>query len=357
MAIDYNPLFADVDTATLDAFRKQERSPETTSLNVVVTMVVAVFALMFVASAIGSTVNDGSSPWSAAVTVGIIVALGVVAFLVLRMLNRSNALRRYRLTTFAARNGMYYSTTPRAPRHDGAIFGVGRSRTVFERLWRDDDPALEVGNYRYTTGSGKNKSTHHWSFLALRLPRRLPHMLLDAKGNNSIFGSNLPVAFGRDQRLSLEGDFDEHFTLYCPREYETDALYVFTPDLMALLIDEAANRDVEIVDDWMLVYSRSKLDMSNPHELSRLFRIVETVGRKTRSRSVHYADDRVLGEPVTDPADSAGAPAPLVGSERLAHNLIAPGGRRLKSGTSWLFFGVAALAVLAWFFFRIVAGV
>ena len=64
---------------------------------------------------------------------------------------------------------MLYSTTPRPARFEGAIFGVGSSRAVHERLWRDDEPSLEIGNYRYTTGSGKNKTTHHWSYLALRL--------------------------------------------------------------------------------------------------------------------------------------------------------------------------------------------
>lgn len=358
MAIDYNPLFAEVDKATLDAFRKQETSVETTALNVVVTAVVVVFGFFFAFSAISASVNDGASPASAAVTVSVIIAIATVAMLVLRLINRSSALRRYRLTTFAVRNGMYYSSTSRPPRFEGAIFGVGHSRAVYERLWRESDPNLEIGNYRYTTGSGKNKTTHQWSYLALRLPRRLPHMLLDAKSNNSIFGSNLPVSFGRDQRLSLEGNFDEFFTLYCPREYETDALYVFTPDLMALLIDEAANRDVEIVDDWMLVYSKSRLDFANPHELVKLFGIVDTVGQKTRSRSVRYADDRLLAETsalstTEEPGATGSAP---VGAARLGHNLIAPGGRRLKSGTPWLFFGFVALAMVVWVFFRVVAG-
>lgn len=357
MAIDYNPLFAEVDKATLDAFRKQERSAETAALNFVVTAVVAVFGFFFAFSAISSSVTDGASPATAVVTIAIVIAIGVAALLVLRVVNRANALRRYRLTSFAVRNGMLYSTTPRPARFEGAIFGVGSSRAVHERLWRDDEPSLEIGNYRYTTGSGKNKTTHHWSYLALRLPRRLPHMLLDAKGNNSIFGSNLPVTFGRDQRLSLEGDFDQHFTLYCPREYETDALYIFTPDLMALLIDEASNRDVEIVDDWMLVYSKSTLDFADPRELSKLFGIVDTVGKKARSRSVRYADDRVLETaPAVSDASSAASATPVSGA-RLSHNLIGPGGRRLKSGTPWLVTGFVAVAIFAFFFFRVVTGV
>ncbi|MEO7546479.1 MAG: hypothetical protein ABIT21_09370 [Terrimesophilobacter sp.] len=76
----------------------------------------------------------------------------------------------------------------------------------------------------------------------------VPNMILDAKSNNFLW-TNLPQNFSRNQVLSLEGDFDKHFTLYCPKEYEHDALYVFTPDLMTRLIDHAAGYDVELVDD------------------------------------------------------------------------------------------------------------
>ncbi|HRN29735.1 MAG TPA: hypothetical protein PK890_08560 [Terrimesophilobacter sp.] len=355
MAIDYNPLFEEVDKATLDTFRKQEKSTETVAMTFVIMIVVALFGFFFVVSAISSEATGGARPERIALIVAIALTLAAAAFFVYRIIARAGALRRYRLTKFAVRNGMLYSTTATPPRFQGAIFNVGNARAVYERLWSDTDPAVELGNYRYTTGSGKNKTTHHWSYLALRLPRRLPHMLLDAKGNNSLFGSNLPIRFGRDQRLSLEGDFDEHFTLYCPREYEADALYVFTPDLMALLIDQAANLDVEIMDDWMLVYAKSKLDFSDPHRLSRLLGIVDTVGKKTRSRSARYADDRILHSAKTAEGERvAGAP---LGAARLSHNLIAPNGRRLKSGTPWLIFSFVAVAMIAWFFIRILAGV
>lgn len=353
MAIDYNPLFADVDKATLDAYRKQERSAETAT-TVAVMLVVAVFGVFFAASAISAAASQGQ-PERVVFIIGGAVVIGALAFVVLRVLARANALRRYRLSTFAARNNMLYSTTARTPDYDGAIFRVGNSRTIYERLWRDTEPQMELGNYRYTTGSGKNKTTHHWSYLAVRLPRRLPHMLLDAKGNNSLFGSNLPLSFGRDQRLSLEGDFDQHFTLYCPREYETDALYIFTPDLMALLIDDAADLDVEIMDDVMFVYANAKTDFSNPHHLARLLGIIDTVGTKTRTRSARYADDRVLGLAAASPAAAADA-APAIGA-RLSHNLIAPRGQRLKSGTPWLVFGMVAVAIVAWFAIRVFAGV
>ena len=154
--------------------------------------------------------------------------------------------------------------------------------------------------------------------MALQLDRALPHMVLDSTANNGIFGSNLPATFNKDQVLHLEGDFDKHFTLYCPKEYERDALYVFTPDLMALLIDAVSIQasspfDVEIIDKWMFVYSSAAFDLRQPALHQRLLGIVDTVGAKTLSQTDRYRDERV-GD--------------------FTANIVAPQGQRLKRGVS-----------------------
>ena len=71
-------------------------------------------------------------------------------------------------------------------------------------------------------------------YLAVRLQRKLPQFVLDSSRNDDGKYSNLPMPIAGGQRLSLEGDFDQHFALHSPRGYERDALYIFTPDLMAL---------------------------------------------------------------------------------------------------------------------------
>jgi hypothetical protein len=154
-------------------------------------------------------------------------------------------------------------------------------------------------------------------------------MLLDSRANNGMFGSsNLPSAFRRDQVLSLEGDFDRYFTLYCPRQYERDALYVFTPDLMALLIDEAAPYDVEIIDRWLFVYAARPFPLADPHTYQRLLRIVATVGRKALSQTDRYRDERV-GD--------------------FDANIVAPAGRRLRSGIPIATLIVVGVVALLWF--------
>jgi hypothetical protein len=146
--------------------------------------------------------------------------------------------------------------------------------------------------------------------------------------------SNLPVSFDRSQVLHLEGDFDQHFTLYAPKEYERDALYVFTPDLMALLIDETGDFDVEIVDDWMFIYSARPFNLLSPVTYERMRRIVATVGAKTLRQTARYADERV--------------------GDRLV-NQVAPQGRRLKRRTSVFATVIVVAAALFWLWNNLLA--
>ena len=213
--------------------------------------------------------------------------------------------RWLRLDWFARTNGMTFSPHDPDPNYPGAIFRTGTSRAAIDHLRSVEGRFFDTGNYRYVTSNGKNSTTHTWGFLAMHLERRLPHMLLDSRQNNIWGISNFAGAFARDQVLSLEGDFDRYFTLFCPRQYERDALYVFTPDLMALCIDEAAPFDIEIVDDWMFVYSPNPFRMDDPHLLSRLFRIIDLVGAKALRQTRRYRDERV---PAPFPANVVAQP-------------------------------------------------
>jgi hypothetical protein len=329
--LDITPLTASVTKEEVAAFKREARAvgggysavSATSIVGIIVTVVaVAVFATtMF-----GFTVSTGGSP-SESIILAVVAAVVIGGFLVIcRMVSQGTWRRWLRLTRFGTANGLGYAANAPSPGYPGAIFGLGRAQQVPEHLFRGGDRALDLGNYRYTTGSGKNRKTHDWGYVAIKLDRMLPQMILDAKANNFL-GTNLPLSFSRDQVLSLEGDFDRYFTLYCPKEYERDALYVFTPDLMARLVDEAALFDVEIVDDWMFLYSAKTFDLADPQAIARLFRIVDSVGDRTLSRTQRYADSKLAGADGALPAASG----PPLGS-RMAVNRIASQGRRLKRG-------------------------
>jgi hypothetical protein len=226
-----------------------------------------------------------------------ILCLGVAALGVFALVKLVPSERRWerwlRLDWFARSNGMTFSPRDPDPDYPGAIFRSGSSRAAVDHFRSVEGRFFDTGNFQYVVSNGKSSSTITWGFLALHLERRLPHMLLDSRQNNMFGSGGLAGLFSRDQVLSLEGDFDRHFTLYCPQQYERDALYVFTPDLMALCIDEAAPFDIEIVDDWLFVYSTRAFRMDDPHLLSRIFRIIDLVGAKALRQTRRYQDDRV----------------------------------------------------------------
>ena len=326
----------------------------------------AIFALVFL-SVFGTILTmlaaSGSLGLSLLVVLVLLAIAGGGVWLGIRAFAGSRE-RWYRFVRFAEANAMTYVPSLTNPALPGMIFNLGRSRTA-RNLVRGDRPRfVEFANYRYVTGSGKNQTTHRWGYVAIKLDVPLPHILLDAVGNNGLFGSNLPASFDRDQRLSLEGDFDKHFSLFCPRGYERDALYLFTPDIMARFIDNAAELDVEIIDDWLFLYAKRDLSTLDPATWAWLFATVGALLEKF-AQWARWRDDRLVTDAsaraAAAPTGSAGA---VAGPFAAAPDLrpppgVAPEGRRLKRGVS--VFGVIAVVVFVviWavsFFLPLISG-
>ena len=183
-------------------------------------------------------------------------------------------------------------------------------------------------------------------YVAIPLQRAVPNIVLLGKGLTMLRFAG--VGFEGRERLPLEGDFDKTFTLYCPAGYERDALEIFTPNLMQLLMDTTGGCDVELVDDWMFVYSRPGFRRDG----STLARIAEATGfvRSTVERQTsRYVDDR----------------APKIGATVSPEEFearrggVAAGGRRVKTKStplqklvligSWVvFLAIAGYAVYEW---------
>jgi len=342
--LDYSALTEPVTRAEVAAWRTRARASgavwASTSSSVVGLISVGLFAVVFVflfggvlMSLLSEGIRNGNVFGVALPTIFVItVVLLVIAGVRSRLGGGSRWMRWLRLDRFAQANGLSFRPMDMTPSYPGEIFQLGRDQQALSRLVSNSGRFLDIANYRYITGSGKSQTTHNWGYLALALDRAMPNIVLDAKANDSLFGSDLPARLDRKQILHLEGDFDRYFTLYCPAQYEQDALYIFTPDLMALLIDEAAPFDVELVDRWMFVYSAKPFELTDPAVLQRLFTIADTVGATAVSQTEHYADDRI-GDPTA--------------------NIVAPQGARLKRGVSTL--GVVLIVAFAaywgWTFF------
>ncbi len=148
----------------------------------------------------------------------------------------------------------------------------------------------------------------------------------------------------RGQRLSLEGDFDRYFHLSCPAGYERDALYLFTPDVMARFVDNASALEVEIVDDWMFLYSPDELSTLDPTRWAWAFAVVSALIDKLDQWGRWRDDTLRASAPTALPtlpgaaasASPAAAPAPAPLAFTPAPVGVAPAGQRLKRSNAWL---------------------
>lgn len=309
MNIDYQALTDEVTKTDIANFKKAY--PKSGGFSLFTALAVSgLLSLFFV---VPMAVNQVSEPGVASFAVPIYTAaifflVGIVAWIGSGL----GLKKKVRLAKFAQANGFTYLTNMKGYSHNGMIFSVGHSRKFNDAI--NGINGAEIGNYQYVTGSGKNAQTHTYGYIRLPLERRLPHMVLDAKSNNFWKLSNgLPQSFNKDQVLALEGDFNNHFTLYAPKEYEPDALYVFTPDVMHAMIEHGQKYDMEIVDDNIFIYSQAHFKMTEQEELKTLINLIGVFQDQLGKQSRRYRDDRVANVQL---------------------NIVAEEGRRLKSSVN-----------------------
>lgn len=335
--LDFGALSLPVTSADIEAFRQSPRhvSKEKSLRNrkilkTAVIITVIAFGLPIAVTAIGQLSNGWSSDGLSGVLRVVLIALVffAVIFVIIRAVLRHRWKKLVRLERFADANGLTMCYDARNPRYEGMIFDEGHSRKLNEAL---TFPGLgQIGNYTYTVGSGKNSHTFNVGFVKIPLGRNLPHMVLDAKKNNYFGMSNLTDSFDRSQTLSLEGDFNTHYTLYVPKQYERDALYVFTPDVMAALVDSGAKYDMEVVGDSLFVYGNTAFDLLSETQLRSLLALMSTIGSQLRTQSRRYEDERV--------------------ESSVAGTTIAPQGARLKHGVNVvaIIITVLVIGVMLW---------
>jgi hypothetical protein len=213
------------------------------------------------------------------------------------------------IARFARERGLMSSRHGFAPERQGILLAEGRDaprprparpradptrRSSFRvgfALWQSAGsplPSLQIAIVSYTGGKNDPKGPRHtFRYMEMALPRRLPHIMIDARGN----GSLRPLLPG-GQRLSLEGDFDRYFSVYVPTGYEQDALELLTPDVMACLIDHGRRWDIEIVDDRLVVASHRFRRVSDRAEYTAMLLFSELIGGELGDQARTYSDPR-----------------------------------------------------------------
>ena len=289
MTYDYSALARPKTEQDTTAYRERFAKKKNFTSNILMGILILVVLFIF----FGPVFTDAASNSQLHIvtpifgTIAVVVAAGFIGAGI------AHKRRLTRLLAFANDNKAKLAVDVFSPTMPGVIFSQGHSQTLKEAIRFPN--GHEIGNYSYVTGSGKSRVTHNWSYMRVHLVRKLPHMLLDARKNN-IFGgkyTNLPTTLTGDQKMRLEGNFNDYFTLYAPKGYERDALYVFTPDVMVALIDFGANHDIEVIDDSLLFYRQGNIKLTNASKVAESLGVLDKVSSEIIDQGEYYADDRI----------------------------------------------------------------
>lgn len=310
----------------------------------------AVFTFILVTSTIGALgmganiaaeIRQGGSDELRPLLLIVFLFLGVLVFSVWGLVRvgkrRTRPREHWALAHFAADNSLVYAPGPRSGtmRAWWSITGHTVSRAI--RREDDDGRTVEWADYEIRNASRRFTYSPVGGWIKIGLRRTLPHIIVRAtrRGTRAFAVAAVPDS---GQRLSLEGDFDRSFDLYCPAGYEADALYLFTPDVMAQAIDDAGGWDIEIVDDMLLLVHPRDVVTTDPARWAEVMRTADAFATKLeqweRWRETQFRDD------------------PAVDEARLDRALVAPAGRRLRTSwglAAWVSFALAAALTLGFF--------
>ncbi len=146
------------------------------------------------------------------------------------------------IKAFARENGLgplhphdALTLVPSSIRHRGHRRAATNAYTI-----NVGERTIAVFDYTFTEGHGRSSRTYSFGILVFMMRKPYPHLFLDGRVNG------INAAYGKSQRISLEGDFDKYFHLYAPDQGQVAGLSIIAPDMMQALVDAGRPYDVEI---------------------------------------------------------------------------------------------------------------
>lgn len=156
--------------------------------------------------------------------------------------------------------------------------------------------SAELFYYFHTVGSGKNRREYQRTVVGVSIKPTHQHIYVNARLNDMT--EQMPA--GRYVRYQAEGQFSKYFDIYTPEGKQVEALSLFAPDLMARLMAEFGQYDIEILDDKLYVYAYSKL--TEQAEMEALYQLVNGLAVEVDSNAPRKV---TLHQAAGDPEASA----------------------------------------------------
>ena len=152
--------------------------------------------------------------------------------------------RREFMQQIAESLGYTYSTSAPLESVSGVLFSDGHAQKIYDVISGTyKNFPVRLFTYQYTTGYGKSAHTFYTTCLELTYEASLPHILLYP---GYIFAMGLMLDLDVFEKVSLEGNFDDYFSLYVSKNAQVETREILTPDIMQELIQSFTNYKMEI---------------------------------------------------------------------------------------------------------------
>jgi hypothetical protein len=229
-----------------------------------------------------------------------ILLLGIIGWLIYHNVSFKNQLNSHKngLISLASANQWKLQTSmasdvlPNELTNSSLLLVANRDQKTVNYLETTNWNYIDISYCVYRpTRYGEYKAAYvYCSALAAKLPRILPNIFFDS--NSQKGARKYKANFVKDQRHSLEGNFDKYFDTYFAEGYTIDSMSFITPDVMVAL-ENASEYDIEIIGDNLLMYGPVYIDANKITEgANKLQAILKTL-QVTASA---YEDTRLPGE-------------------------------------------------------------
>lgn len=161
----------------------------------------------------------------------------------------------------------------------GNLFKIGHSQQVKNVIIGVyNNLPIKIFNYNFSTGSGKQRRDFRYTIFEIETKSEIPNMIL--MKNDFFAFTDLNALTSGKEKLNLEGDFNKYFKLYIVKDFQIEALQIFTPDIMAELIDKFKNVDMNIEINSNKIYLFFEKVISKKDEILLSYSLIQKFSEK-----------------------------------------------------------------------------
>ncbi len=196
----------------------------------------------------------------------VIAVLVVLPFAIIRVRGAAASRRAteaawYRLTRFAAANGLTFELIEPDPEGVAALFRVGKHRVATDIVSRPGPQGPTVSSYAFDTFVGRTRMPHAHTVVRFGLSSRLPSFVVATKTRGLVGRAWEDAPWWRS--LPVEASFDELFEVRCAPHDDDAVRGILTREVRQALA-VAAYADVEVTGTEVFVITRSAVPTADP---------------------------------------------------------------------------------------------